>query len=758
MAPYTMRQWKNANDYVDYCFGGGDQNNDKCVKVDGEIFFDDKYHDLVRKFIDNVCPKCNPRDLYMWVETEIDDPVHFANTMTRNMIRKASNITGSRIQQQVLTYIDYSVEFPDEIKQERIGTMELYNIMRASTTTTQPLKSYLRRLSFEYEVELEFTLLFTVAPFLSDIHDIPLEPLVFKDISSTILHSYKPMHSRINVMTREDFARFSESSQLVAHYFPQQLDTFFLPVNTGNDKLYSDFLRDRDKLYQQPFFYKKIYVSIQPIGPNIDLRLNSIFQNFVLDSVCPLIMYKNNGQEMYKVDKVAIQSVPKNMLQLWANEPMTRSTEYVLFKVFYGDFFVSVTLFPRLVYHVKLTFRASQVNQIGVIEERILPYINHVIARIRDLTSLASITAGITMPYLTNNMINHHNIIDVHVTSTITVAGTKLPNLDQIVARMAMLPGVFFKVENHYGEDARSILTYRYTRSTGYSSSMDIVAFITSNFRLKDRRELVDVVVQAFQIPRNQAESIYDNTTANVDNNHSRLRRVFLGLTIKLWRKNNHALVINIKGSKIDNTLAQHVVSLICALVLSKDEPVAVQAKHAHSANRRLMSQDMLDFNPWDGDEDEQDLTEIADSMSTTDDDDDDASPEGKGDGTTLLQLLKKADNELFNYGGDGKNYKSYASLCASNAKRQPIVISEEKLREIQAKYPKAIPKYVHAGSTKEKRQKNIYICPKVWCTKSEVAMTAEQFKQSGCPDKQNDKPLILYNEGQGINQSLSLS
>lgn len=755
MAPYTIRHWTNAKEYVDYCFGGNGEEG--CVNVDAEIFFDDKYHDLVRKFIDNVCPKCKPRDLYMWVETEIDDPMHFANTMSRNMIRKAGIITGERIQQQVLTFIDYSVEFPDEIEQERIGSVELYEIMRASTTTAQPMKSYLRRISFEYEVELEFTLLFTVAPFLSDIHDIPLEPLVFKDISSTILHSYKPMHSRINVMTRDDFARFSESTQLVAHYFPPQLDTFFLPVNTGNDKLYSDFLRQHEN---QPFFFKKLYVSIQPIGPNVDFRLDGIFKNFELDSVCPMIMYKNSGHVTYKVDKVAIQSVPKTMLQLWVNEPMTRAPEYLMFKVFYGDFFVTLTLYPRLVYHVKLTFKVSQVNHVDIIEERILPYINHVVERVRDLTSVASLAAGITMPALTQEMINHHNIIDVHVTSTLSVTGSKLPTIEQIVGRMALLPGIFFKVENHYGEDARSILTYRYTRSTGYSSAMDIVAYITSNFRLKTRRELVDTIVQAFQIPREQAESMYDSTTGNIDTNNTRLRRVFLGLTIKLWRKNNYDLVMNIKGNKIDDTMASHIVSLVRMLVLSKALPqIAPRAvsDRAEAAKRRLMSQEMLDFNPWDGDEDANDVH--PDQGGDEDDDPTDVEEDVPVEEHSpsqhqsslggILQRLKKADNELFNYKSDGQNYKSYASLCASNAKRQPIVITEEKLHEIQAKYPKAIPKYAHAGSTEEKRQKNIYICPKVWCTKSEMAMTPEQFKQFGCPDKVNDKALILYRDGQ---------
>lgn len=752
-----MRHWTTANDFVDYRFAGiGAQGpiDENVINVEGEIFFDDKYHDLVRKFIDNICPTCKPRDLYMWVETEVDDKMHFANMMARNMIRNNGIITGDLVRQSVMTFIDQDVEFSEAIEYERIGPIELYEIIHDSTIT-----SYLRRISFEYEVELEFSLLFTVAPFRADILDIPIDPLVFKDISSTILHSYSPMHSRINVMTRNDFAKYSESAQLVAHYFPSQLDTFFLPVHTGNDKFYSEFLRDQERLYQQPYFFKKLYVSIQPIGPNVNFRLNGIFKNFTLDSVCPMMMYKNSNEVLYKVDKDAIQAVPRKMLQLWTNEPMTMAQEYIMFKVFYNEFFVTVTLYPRMVYHVKLTFKASQIKELGLIDELILPYINHVVSRIKDMTSVLMLAAGITMPNLTQDMINHHNIIDVHVTSTISTT-TKLPSLSQITSRMSALPGVFFKVENHYIEEAHSVLTYRYTRSSGYSSSMDIVAYITSNYRIKTRRELVDTVVNAFQLPREQAESIYDNTVGNQDINN-RMPRIFMGLTVKIWRKNSYELIINIKGNNIDKVVAQHVVSLIKAIVLSSDIPNGTVL----TAKKQFLSQnDVLDFNPWDVDD--ANMNMVDDKYDLLDDDEDDGieieedsenlTPYEESPGTLntknyILQRLKKADAQLFDYDTNNadNNYKSYASLCASNAKRQPIVINKEKLLEIQSKYPKAIPRYAHAGSTKDKKLKNIYICPKIWCPKSEMAMTPEQFKQDGCPDKVNDKPLILYRNGQ---------
>jgi hypothetical protein len=50
--------------------------------------------------------------------------------------------------------------------------------------------------------------------------------------------------------------------------------------------------------------------------------------------------------------------------------------------------------------------------------------------------------------------------------------------------------------------------------------------------------------------------------------------------------------------------------------------------------------------------------------------------------------------------------------------------------------FPGAIANHINYGSTPELVNKNIYTCPKIWCPKSKVAMTMEQFVAQGrkCP------------------------
>jgi len=108
-----------------------------------------------------------------------------------------------------------------------------------------------------------------------------------------------------------------------------------------------------------------------------------------------------------------------------------------------------------------------------------------------------------------------------------------------------------------------------------------------------------------------------------------------------------------------------------------------------------------------------------------------------------MLSMLKRADMALFRSPGN-----EYSTHCAANSARQPVVVTREELARIDREFPGAhTGAIVGYGSTPELAERNAYICPKVWCPRSHVALNAEQFKKLGnkCPYKDIDEQPILF-------------
>lgn len=102
-----------------------------------------------------------------------------------------------------------------------------------------------------------------------------------------------------------------------------------------------------------------------------------------------------------------------------------------------------------------------------------------------------------------------------------------------------------------------------------------------------------------------------------------------------------------------------------------------------------------------------------------------------------LLDRMYRADPELF-------AGTTYATTCGFVDGRQPVVISEEKQKSIDKKYPDSYGGVsIPYGSSEEKASKNRYICPDIWCPVSEVSMTLAQLEAAGgkCPLPDEETP-----------------
>ena len=57
---------------------------------------------------------------------------------------------------------------------------------------------------------------------------------------------------------------------------------------------------------------------------------------------------------------------------------------------------------------------------------------------------------------------------------------------------------------------------------------------------------------------------------------------------------------------------------------------------------------------------------------------------------------------------------------------RQPIVLTKEEKDNIDENYPGAYDDFLQYGTTKKHKDSFYYICPKIWCPKSKIALNYE--------------------------------
>lgn len=110
------------------------------------------------------------------------------------------------------------------------------------------------------------------------------------------------------------------------------------------------------------------------------------------------------------------------------------------------------------------------------------------------------------------------------------------------------------------------------------------------------------------------------------------------------------------------------------------------------------------------------------------------SSSSSSGGAGIFMNALQQADAELF-------NYPRYARDCG--APRQPIAITDAEKANIDPKaYDSIIENY---GS--DKGHLHNYICPRIWCPKSRVALTNEKLAEldGKCPGPYHEEPVKLY-------------
>lgn len=91
-----------------------------------------------------------------------------------------------------------------------------------------------------------------------------------------------------------------------------------------------------------------------------------------------------------------------------------------------------------------------------------------------------------------------------------------------------------------------------------------------------------------------------------------------------------------------------------------------------------------------------------------------------------IAARLQKFDDALFLKSYNGP-YKAYSRSCTWNARRQPVVITDEEKEIIDKNHPGSYKHAIKYGS--EPGKQYWYICPRFWSLKDNISLTEEQVK-----------------------------
>jgi hypothetical protein len=136
--------------------------------------------------------------------------------------------------------------------------------------------------------------------------------------------------------------------------------------------------------------------------------------------------------------------------------------------------------------------------------------------------------------------------------------------------------------------------------------------------------------------------------------------------------------------------------------------------------------------------EEQQDSSqEFSNGMAPINESSEEESPEQRPQnavgGTKLfVNKLKRLEPNLILTRKEGQ-YDTYSRVCPANVSRQPVIITDDEKRKIDETHKDAYGYALRYGSDPNK--KNWYICPRYWCTTTNMPLTEEEVKAGKCAD-----------------------
>lgn len=735
-------------------------------------------NDTVGTFRKKLCvalQKQSPDDLYIWYKRDVSQDPVFVYHFIHHAFKKNKSIAFDRL-----------------LKAARCVGIKLsegqYNMITREEATRMIFEAAPKKtpesLCFHYAFD-GFKEYFPSDPNITvefDIRELDTATPVTGYIT-TLLNTYDPI---------DDIFYVSDNENMPSYYFPfrshgRQVLTkddlkLLTTVDDLENKIESMDVKGGD--IRSHTVLNVIHLKGNDIpGINAMVDLEYLFNVLTTSDIIPFIKLKTPSNAFYRIHKNALAKIPVSEYQKWTRVSASKDDKsFVVVKLVHHASYISLTFNTDLSFMVKMSLSIKDAQSHKDVANDIIPHLNKIITIAKDTYPNAFVPTIPKDILITSKDTDIVRVVHMITSTILHVKSSKL-NLSYVpqVVKMHMYP--YFNIIN---SSDSSVLHLQYKKVNNYTKLDNISGFITLNSKM-ERDDLISEVISTFMVSKEEAEreveawfATHAQQIEGIDKDKKKgNKRLFdtsnlVNIKIKL----NSIIDLKYLTNGVSNLqMDADITSLIQKLMRLTEQHKKSQKKATIGDVLEKLEEQVKEPVPISEEESTSDIDEDDDVSSIMSGDDEDllalqqefaadtqkttpdvaeappleesSSKQGKSKVKGyILSKLYEADKGLFEYKPPPEvKRRDYASLCGWVDRRQPVVVSKEEIDRIQKEYPSAINGFVKSGSTSHHHQRNHYICPKIWCPKSRVAMSFEDYEKHGkkCPYPDVDEEPILF-------------
>jgi hypothetical protein len=730
--------------------------NQKAVFLDKIIHRDDTIGMLLKRLCVYLKPwlsDSTPDEIYTWVHRKVDKGPGIVANFVSNCFESHNKLPFTEFARSVTNYFDGLVI-------ENTGFNIIDKVMAFEMLIKSDIKSIIEPLQFRY----------TYNDYFSFLQYNPLKGIpestsgLGKSSYNTITLQHFGDLETIEMIVRRDYDHdiyfpFYNKSTKIGDVieFVDDMDMIEEKIDEGYRLAESEGISHSGNISFFQFKYNETNF-------NKKSDLGKAFDRLVTSDVLPFMKYRTYTNVFYKVSKDFMKNLDNNAKhwERWTEltglgRKCPENTSIIFKLAFLKDSYCSFRLYDNFVYDIKFSIGKSRKTLLEKIRLFCKTEINSLLKEIRSVYPDQFIPD-----------IDPEQVSIVQSTSVNTLSMSKKTiKSEKFKDTVEKLMFPYFNIIN---TKERNMLHLQYKKVDNYMKYDNITAFILE--RIKDPvDEVIDEMSRWFKMMKEDAKKEYEKRQEEIkmelaNEGGKKVFRPktdgFVNIIIKLLSPVD--MEFEVSGFKYMYTYTR-IVELMKTLVVLTNYNIDLEGIDLKMLERGLAAEskkdgialgdiDKADIEGYDRDPDfiegdekaafaeeigeaffadiAPELLAIAEEFKDVPDVEE-VAPPSKSEGVRqegyTLGMLKIADKELFEYKKVRRN--DFPTKCSG---RYPIVINKQQKDHIDNISPNSYKNFVKVGSTEELAEKNYYICPQVWCPKSMVSMTKEQYDEKKCP------------------------
>lgn len=718
-----------------------------------------------------------PEDIYLWAYKNIVKDINIDSTFISNCFKKESKISFEYFRLCIQNFFGSTITDSGFNMIDKQIALKLLTNVHTKTIIEPILFKYIYDGFFEY-IQYNPNL---INPNNSSIEKI--KTFTLSSYSSLILSSFEIKDNLLELITINNIT----DDALKSVYFPLYKNTSTIDFNA-----IEKFIKQLDEIENEINNYKlthiyhtNTYITFlslkgNDINFNTKINLSILFDKIHTNNNIIFAKYKSLNNIFYKIHKESITKISPKDLEKWTTYKSSTgkiiNNTYVIIKFKFGiHSWATLTLSDILGYDIKFN--------IGVDEKAVIADIYQFYTKINSfLKSIKYLYPDTSIPFVTRDNLKIINLVTYNVIG-LENKTVKFDNIDKIITNK-MYP--YFNI---IPNPDKNILHLQYKKVDNYVKYDNIQLFITQHFGMS-KENLISKLMEIYVLSKEESEKEYDKWS-----NKNEVEFVTNGINTigsKIKPKNDNFVNLKLKINEIIDTkfiitglrdyhtqiVLSHLIEILLDLTNQKIKKHDIDITNFDSQmfndeqkTNNIVFNDIekdLDISSDYNEDEIEDIDEIDAEFAALELEFKTEKQEsntiqknvkintpieklkkGKAPGP-ILGFLKEADKKLFDYpAAEGKKRTDYPSSCGWTDTRQPMVISEAEKEKIDKEFPDGYDGYAKTGSTKELAKKNFYICPKVWCPKSRVAISYKDYKKNNdkCPYPEIDEEPVLFSK-----------